>query len=312
MAWKAIVAGVDPSAEGVRAAVTAARLAEATGAACYLVHGVADPWTGASIAQIPMDLKELNRLVLDSARARLLEVLEGKVPGAVLDRMDVRFGPPAIVLREAADQVDAELLVLGGKHHSAVGRWLAGSTAHHVVRLADLPILVTGSSEAPIRRVLAAVDLSGAARPTLDAAERLADLVRAELRVLHVVEPVPLLANLPMRFEEAELVRRAEEELERTVWPLVGRPDAERLVLFGSPAATIAAAAAEWRADLVVVGSHGKGWVDRILIGSSTERLLNTLPAALLVVPVVSGPRRPPSERRRAAAPPARRPRAGK
>jgi Universal stress protein family len=34
-----------------------------------------------------------------------------------------------------------------------------------------------------------------------------------------------------------------------------------------------------------VVGSHGKGWVDRILIGSTTERLVTELPTSILVVP---------------------------
>jgi hypothetical protein len=47
----------------------------------------------------------------------------------------------------------------------------------------------------------------------------------------------------------------------------------------------------------VVVGSHGKGWVDRVLIGSTTERLLATLPAGLLVVSTgrrPAPPRMPP------------------
>jgi len=38
--------------------------------------------------------------------------------------------------------------------------------------------------------------------------------------------------------------------------------------------------------DLVIVGSHGKGWVDRVLLGSTTERLLNKLPCPVLVIPV--------------------------
>jgi nucleotide-binding universal stress UspA family protein len=249
--------------------------------------------------------------VLDSARARLLEALQGKVPRPVLDRLDVRFGPAPIVLKEAIQESDADLLVLGGKHHSALGRWLAGSTAHHAVRTADLPILITGGSDAAMKRVLVAVDLSAAARPTLDAAERFADLLGAQLRVLHVVEPVPLLADISMRLDEQDLVRHTEDELERTVWPLIGRAEAERLVRYGPAAATIASAAAEWHADLLVVGSHGKGWVDRVLIGSSTERLLNTLPTAMLVVPVVSGA--PRAARSRAKATPrAGRQRAGK
>jgi hypothetical protein len=42
-----------------------------------------------------------------------------------------------------------------------------------------------------------------------------------------------------------------------------------------------------WEADVIVVGSHGHNWVDRLLIGSVTEQLLNELPASLLVVPAV-------------------------
>jgi len=49
-----------------------------------------------------------------------------------------------------------------------------------------------------------------------------------------------------------------------------------------------------------VVGSHGKGWVDRLLIGSTTERLLNRLPTSLLIVPINKpAATRPPQARRR-------------
>jgi hypothetical protein len=51
---------------------------------------------------------------------------------------------------------------------------------------------------------------------------------------------------------------------------------------------TIVAEAAAWKADLLVVGSHGKGWVDRLLVGSTTERLLNELPTSLLVIPTAA------------------------
>jgi nucleotide-binding universal stress UspA family protein len=60
--------------------------------------------------------------------------------------------------------------------------------------------------------------------------------------------------------------------------------------------------AAAWRADVVVVGSHGKGWVDRLLIGSVTEDLLNNLPCAVLVVPVPKPERTEPIEAHAVAA----------
>jgi nucleotide-binding universal stress UspA family protein len=52
---------------------------------------------------------------------------------------------------------------------------------------------------------------------------------------------------------------------------------------------TILREAFAWQADLLVVGSHGRGWAERLLLGSVTERLLNHLPTSLLVVPTPRG-----------------------
>jgi nucleotide-binding universal stress UspA family protein len=306
MTWKPIIAGVDMSPEGARAAVVASRLAETAGTRCFLAHAVHDTWAEASLAPVPVALAAINQIVLETAEAEVRRALHDKVPADVLDTLEVRFGPTGLALNDVIDARDAELLVLGGKHHSHIGRWLGGSTAHHMVRTAEVPILVTGPADAGFRRVLAAVDLSSAARPTLAAAERMADLFDAKLRVLHVVEPMPIAPGLPGTLTDQELMALSENELEESVWPLIGRADAEHLVRRGHPAETIAQAAAEWAADLIVVGTHGRGWVDRVLIGSVTERLLNRLPTAMLVVPVSAPTSRRPA--RRAAATPSRRP----
>ena len=57
------------------------------------------------------------------------------------------------------------------------------------------------------------------------------------------------------------------------------------VVRHGTALETILREAADWRADLVVVASHGKGPVKRMLVGSVTEGLINHLPTSLLVVP---------------------------
>jgi nucleotide-binding universal stress UspA family protein len=78
----------------------------------------------------------------------------------------------------------------------------------------------------------------------------------------------------------------SERFLEASVWPAIRYPGAETVIRRGRSAAVIVNEVAQWRADLVVVGSHGKGWVDRLLIGSTSERLLHLLPTLTLVVPV--------------------------
>jgi nucleotide-binding universal stress UspA family protein len=211
--------------------------------------------------------------------------LEGGVSDRVLETLKVRFGPAAVVLRQVVEETRPGLLVLGGKHHTALERWLGGSTSLHVVRTSEVPVLITAREPVTPRRVLVAADLSRAAGPTVRLAERFARLVGAQLRVLTVFEPLPDLPGIPPT-DPTEYYALAHETLERDVWPLVKTPRVERLVRHGMVVDTLLREASEWQADVLVVGSHGKGWAQRVLLGSVTERLINHLPTSLLVAPV--------------------------
>jgi nucleotide-binding universal stress UspA family protein len=191
------------------------------------------------------------------------------------------------VLAERAKQHRATLVVLGRKRRGPLERALSGRTAHYLVRALDIPILL--GTRSSIRRVLAAIDVSPAAAPTLEEARRLASALGAELRVLHVVSPVRYPRVVPRAPDRKLLERQAAEAFERFASEL-GVTAGERTVRRGSPETEIAAEAARWKADVVVVGSHGKGFVDRLLIGSTAEWLLDRLAtASLLVVPAGRG-----------------------
>jgi len=60
--------------------------------------------------------------------------------------------------------------------------------------------------------------------------------------------------------------------------------DAEGKAMHGPAAETIVATAATAQADLIVMGSHGRTGIERLLLGSNTERVLNQTPCAVLVV----------------------------
>jgi nucleotide-binding universal stress UspA family protein len=131
--------------------------------------------------------------------------------------------------------------------------------------------------------VLVALDASRAARPTIDLARRIAELFDAELRALHVIEPLPIMPEVPPPTNPEDYERMLAQECEAKIWTLLP-PDTERAIRHTAAEAGIAAEAAAWQADLVVVGSHGKGVVERMLVGSVTERLLGHLPAPMLLV----------------------------
>ena len=283
MSWNPIVVGVDGSPESAWAAALGADIAQRGSTTCQLVHATRDAISALALAELPLGAEEFAAAQLAHAREQVLHGAQGIVPTALLERIVVRAGRPAIALKDVASEVGAELVVLGGKHHSTVGRWLAGSTAIDAVRTLGMPLLVT-AGRAPIRQVLAAVDASPAAQPTIAEAERIAALFGAQLRVITVLEPLPEVPGAPT-YHSAEYYNILEEHVMQDVWPMVKAEGAERFVRYGMPLDLIRQEAAAWLADLVVVGSHGKGVVDRLLLGSVTERLLNQLPTSLLIVP---------------------------
>jgi len=296
MAGKSVVVGIDGSPESARAAAFGWRLAQALRSDCRLMYVAPDTWLSDYAGQPPMAPRRLLDEVVALARGRITETLGTAVPAQLVERLDVRVGRAAVALRATGDEVDAPYLVLGGKHHTALGRTLAGSTARDLVRTTDRPVLVVGANDRPIRRVLAAIDLSAASRPTVAAARRLARASDAELRVMTVVEPVRVPLTIPFVLDEAAIGRRVAAAFERMEKASAGTPHGEWVLRRGAVEDAIATETTEWGADVVVVGSHGKGWVDRVLIGSTTERLLAALPAGLLVVPTGrrAAPRRLP------------------
>jgi nucleotide-binding universal stress UspA family protein len=189
------------------------------------------------------------------------------------------------VLNAMTHAYHAQLVVVGGQRRGPLARNFGGSTAHHLARTAECPVLVHAPGQTP-HRVLAAIDLSAASAPTLASAARYAQLLDAQLRVLYVVEPIRHVSPVPRVLDSAEVAERARREFEKLLdAELPDHPNEERAVRSGLPEEAIAAEAADWGADVIAVGTQGKGLIDRMLIGSTTERLLNRLPASLLIVP---------------------------
>ena len=285
MSWKPIIVGVDASIEAGRAAAFGAGLAEAAGTACRLVHAAPNPWTVLPSGDVPEEARKQVEALFARARDSVQHALWGQVSPALLERLLVRAGQAPVALRQAAAEIDAELIVVGGKHHTAIGEWMGGSTAMHLLRTTERPVLVATSSGPP-RRILVGLDASEATEPTLAAAERFAGLFGAQLKVLSVVEPLPMGGEAPGVADPQPYYDASRAVVEQKIWPMITGRDVEHEIAFGPAADAISREARTWGTDLLVVGSHGKGWVERVLIGSVTRRLVHELPASVLVVPV--------------------------
>lgn len=140
-----------------------------------------------------------------------------------------------------------------------------------------------------IRRILLATDLSHASDIATDWAFDLASGLGAMLLVVSVIDPREL--RLPGgRFRaRIDQVRRRREEAAQALVARGGRSGVPVtfLVWDGDPAESIVAAAHGERPDLLLVGSHGRGSLGRLLLGSVSEYVVRNAPCPVLVARAV-------------------------
>lgn len=147
-------------------------------------------------------------------------------------------------------------------------------------------------------RVLLATDGSHCSRRALEKTAELADATRAEVMVL-VVSGLEFMR--PFQGEEVDLLVPSNEEaaeiLQEAFSFLKARGiSARTLHRMGVAPDVIVAVAIEERADLIVLGSHGRTGLKRFLLGSVSEKVLAHAPCSVLISRALKAPRSEPPE----------------
>jgi nucleotide-binding universal stress UspA family protein len=142
-----------------------------------------------------------------------------------------------------------------------------------------------------IRRILVPVDLSGTSERGLLYAAELSEKLGAELRVLYVVaEPAAVLPDMmmpvPVATDDTDDLLASGRQ---AVAELIAAKNLTRLnpsseVRVGTAGEEILAAAKDWNADLVVIGTHGRTGLTHLLLGSVAEEVVRHAPCPVLTV----------------------------
>jgi nucleotide-binding universal stress UspA family protein len=140
------------------------------------------------------------------------------------------------------------------------------------------------------KQILCPVDLSELSVRSLAHAAALARWYNAQLTVLHVVptfDPILLRGDLQGAMRAVNPMPRDEvlEEMRRTLDLSATAPNAIAVSESGDASTTIVDQAVSRKADLVVMGTHGRRGFDRLLLGSVTETVLRKVPCPVLTVP---------------------------
>jgi nucleotide-binding universal stress UspA family protein len=306
---RSILAATDLGAGSNAIVSSAARLAAWTGAELHLLHALDLPWHFSEEAErrsgFREQIEEAEGRLQDQAR-RILPEGVSPASGKVL----VYTAHKAILDR--AEEVSADLIVVGPHRGGPVGAHFLGTTADRVIRTAEVPCLVVDEPlTEPIRRIGVPIDCSDPSQGALEVALAWGLQVSAgaeaersgppEIRVMHVgwiVEQV----DDPER-EERVLRPQLERQVERARSHV---PEAEALdvgieVLWGNnPTEETVHWVTGSEIDLIVMGTQGSTGLKRALLGSMASRVARQTPRPVLLVPPLlwSGQAHAPALRR--------------
>ena len=291
---ESILVPLDFSPHSMEALQCAIPIAKRFGASVHLVH--------VSQGEEALELVGAGHLMrqtagsMDFLREQLLE--HGKqVAGFWPEDCHVRTGEPYQEICTLADEIDASLIVLGTRGLTGLKRILLGSTAEQVARFAARPVLVVRirRSNKPkrfvLRKILAPIDFSRCSLAGAMYAALLAKTFDAKLSLLHVFAGVmpPAAGKAQSRasrkinaidLENARLDMEAFTELDFV-------RDAKRDIEIcgGDAVDEICRKASDSDVHLVVISTHGRSGLNRMLLGSVAEHVLRCAECPVMVVP---------------------------
>lgn len=288
-----ILAATDLSAPARHAVERGFRLAAGAGANYRVMHALEldaidrlREWLGEGAEPVRQQLEQ-------RAREALRQLLDDPVRNrGVRAEARLEYGLPLAAILDQAAAFAAELLVLGARGDAFMRHLLPGTTTSRLLRKATgLPILVVKQPpHEDYRRLLVAVDFSPVSVHALRLARRLAP--QAELFVVHSFA-VPFDGKLAFAGVDAAVIDRYREatqaDAERQVALLareagLGADDFMSLVLEGDPAQQLLSQEQELDCDLIVIGKHGRGVSEELLLGSVTKHVLAGSQGDVLVV----------------------------
>lgn len=287
---------VELTADTHHGLATAGGLARRFDAELLLAHAIDFPYPYLNQISVSFDLEAYYRET-EKAFGDRLEALAATVAPGVRTRALLLRGDPAGAIVQAIEDEDADLVVMPTHARTGFVRLLVGSVTEKVVRLSPAPVLIVPPSEertgelAP-RKILVPTDFSDRSDRALEPALELAASFDADVLMLHVVtigeaDPANPDWGFPAIPEQhvEEAVKAAREQLEsRTGGVASGVRVATRLVRGFDAAEEIVRVAQEEDADLVVMATHGHTGLMRVLLGSTTAKVIRHLQRPLLTI----------------------------
>ena len=180
---------------------------------------------------------------------------------------------PIDMMSNIVEEVGADLVFVGSTGAGNIKRWLVGSTTERLIRGLPRPVWVVKEHK-PLTRILCPIDVTPSSARAFLWAWSLSRRFDAELHVLHAYEE-----SRERTHEEARI------SVDRFIDASGAKEDIDELHFqVAEPADLICGAAAHLGAELVVVGNKRRQGVSAMILGSTANRVLHSMPTSIAVI----------------------------
>jgi len=281
-----ILCPVDFFAASDAAVRYAAGLAGAYGARIHLLHVVnVVPVTAYEYA---MDTTHIMKSMEASAEEEMVKLAATVRKAGINVGSQIRTGDVYEEIKQSIEDVKPHMVVMGTHGRRGVERWFMGSTTERLLRHSPVPVITitaTGEkAEGPrFRRILVTTDFSEGTSDALAYAFSVAQENESQITLLHVVHDAA--ADVSGKYRES-LVQGVQKQLDDLV-PTEAKAwcDVSTDVEIGVPYRIIVRMLEDEKIDLLVMNIHGKGMLDRALLGSTDERVVRVAPCSVMLIP---------------------------
>jgi nucleotide-binding universal stress UspA family protein len=275
IAIKRILCPVDFFPASAKAVNYAAGLAAIYDAKMHLVHSVTPVLLAAY--EYPVDTVGVAKTMKDAA-SKEMEKLASKLKARGLKvETEVRIGAIHDTIRRAISRVKPDLIAMGTHGRAGVDRWFLGSVTEWWMRHSPVPVLAISAKERlrspAFHRILVTTDFSEGTTDALDYAFSIAQENESDITLLHVAPDVDV-AGSAQKLLETFIPDEAWD------WCRI-----QTRVEAGHPYRAIERILAKEKPDLLVMNIHGKGMLDRALLGSTAERVVRSAKCPVLLIP---------------------------
>jgi nucleotide-binding universal stress UspA family protein len=274
----------------------AAQLAANYDASVHLLH-VVTPITP-FVHEYAIDAGDILGSAQQAAAEEMKRLVERVSEAGIPVESEVRVGDVYDEITTSIDRLKPELVVMGTHGRRGAERWIMGSTTEKLLRRSPVPVLTvraTDESRKPapdFRHILVTTDFSSGTSDALAYAFSLARENDSKVTLLHVVHLIAAEISSNYRERVTELYYKDLEELvppETRKWC-----DVVTRVESGIPYQIILQMLERDNIDLVVMNIHGKGMLDRALLGSTADRVVRGAACPVLMIPPMKPKRRKP------------------